>query len=582
MSNPTPNGWVKTTIGDILRPSRERVSPKEFPKLRYVGLEDIEPHSMRLLEHKHARQPRSSSLLFAKGDILYGKMRPYLNKVWVADFDGLCSAEFLIFKENPKLSSQFVARRLNAEDFVAFANGKVSGDRPRVDFEKLSSFPILLPPLAEQYRITTKLDAALSSLQRAETAARRAQKRIISYRSAVLNAAATGRLTSAWRQGHPSNGKLRGETSEGLLQRIIVNRRDLWERTELERLRKAGKAPKSAKWKSRYREPVGLGQESFPSTPQGWVWARLEQLGFIVGGLTKNPRRKGFRLKLPYLRVANVYADELRLDDVETIGVEEEEQDKLLLQKGDLLIVEGNGSKDQIGRLAIWDGSIEKCVHQNHIIKVRLVDTRLGPWILSWLLSPAGREHVEKVASSTTGLYTLSISKVGNLPIPLPPFAEQLQIISQTEQRMLAASRLDSTVRQQLDRATAARQSLMKEAFSGQLVPQDPRDEPAALLLEELRASRRKDAENTPMSKPKPKSNLVLRSLLDVLREHNEPMTPEQLFRDSGYQWEFEQNECRQEIVDRFYEELRKLVGQNGPVTERRPNPDTVLLETEP
>src|ERR1022692_729856 len=119
----------------------------------YVGLEHIEPHSMRLLDHGHAREARSSSVRFSKGDILYGKMRPYLNKVWVAEFDGLCSAEFLAFSKRQGLSSEFLAVRLNAEDFVAFANGQVSGERPRVDFDKLSRFTILLPPTAEQERI---------------------------------------------------------------------------------------------------------------------------------------------------------------------------------------------------------------------------------------------------------------------------------------------------------------------------------------------------------------------------------------------------------------------------------------------
>jgi type I restriction enzyme S subunit len=149
MPEKLPKGWVKTTLGEIAEPSRQRGLPMEFPSLRYVGLEHIEPHSMKLLEHEGAREARSSSVRFSVGDVLYGKMRPYLNKVWVAQFDVLCSAEFLVFPKRDGLNSQFLALRLNAEDFVAFANGQVSGERPRVDFEKLSSFPILLCPTAE-------------------------------------------------------------------------------------------------------------------------------------------------------------------------------------------------------------------------------------------------------------------------------------------------------------------------------------------------------------------------------------------------------------------------------------------------
>lgn len=100
--------------------------------------------------------------------------------------------------------------------------------------------------------------------------------------------------------------------------------------------------------------------------------------------------------------MANVYANKLRLEEIEHIGVEDSELAKLLVHAGDLLIVEGNGSKDQIGRLAIWDGSIDPCVHQNHIIKVRSVEARMPKWILHWLQSPNGRHFVELVASSTS------------------------------------------------------------------------------------------------------------------------------------------------------------------------------------
>jgi type I restriction enzyme S subunit len=99
--------------------------------------------------------------------------------------------------------------------------------------------------------------------------------------------------------------------------------------------------------------------------PQGWRWAEMSTLGDIVGGITKNQKRSNQPLQMPYLRVANVYADELRLHDVATIQVTDAELERVRLRRGDLLIVEGNGSVEQIGRVSIWDGSIENCGHQN-------------------------------------------------------------------------------------------------------------------------------------------------------------------------------------------------------------------------
>jgi len=176
-----PKGWVKTTLGEIAEPSRERVLPTEVPTMRYIGLEHVQPQTMMLLGYRNAREVRSSSVRFSKGDVLYGKMRPYLNKVWIAEFDGICSPEFLVFPESRWLNNRFLAFRINADDFVSFANGQTSGERPRVDFRKLSGFSILLPPASEQERIVAKLEAAFSGLKRAEISTRRAQERLMRY-----------------------------------------------------------------------------------------------------------------------------------------------------------------------------------------------------------------------------------------------------------------------------------------------------------------------------------------------------------------------------------------------------------------
>lgn len=161
MPNSLPPGWAATTLGEIVSPSRARVHPDDAPQLPYVGLEHVEAHTMKLLGHGDAGERRSSSVTFSKGDVLYGKMRPYLNKVWVAEFDGMCSAEFLVFPKAEGLNSQLLGYRLNSPDFVAFANQQVSGDRPRVDFGKLSRFAVLLPPSAEQDRIVATLQKLL-------------------------------------------------------------------------------------------------------------------------------------------------------------------------------------------------------------------------------------------------------------------------------------------------------------------------------------------------------------------------------------------------------------------------------------
>ena len=242
--------------------------------MRYVGLEHIEPQTMKLLGHGHASEVRSSSLRFSKGDVLYGKMRPYLNKVWIAEFDGLCSGEFLVLQTPYGVNTKFLAFRVNATDFVAFANQQVSGERPRVDFDKLSRFPILLPPFAEQERIAAKLNAALSRVERAERAARRARERLERYRVAVFNAAASGELTRDWRNAQRKGKGASHESAKVLLEHLLVARRSRWEEAVLTRLSSGGRVPKDDKWKSRYPDPAPPITNGLDELPDGWTGPR--------------------------------------------------------------------------------------------------------------------------------------------------------------------------------------------------------------------------------------------------------------------------------------------------------------------
>lgn len=216
----------------------------------------------------------------------------------------------------------------------------------------------------------------------------------------------------------------------------------------------------------------------------------LAKLGAISGGLTKNAKRDDLPLRRAYLRVANVHANELRLDDVSEIGLTEAEFAKTKLVAGDLLIVEGNGSIEQIGRVAMWSGEIADCCHQNHLIRWRAGSRVLPKFALCFLLSPEGRRQIESVASSTTGLHTLSVSKVGELRMPVPPLEEQTEIVRRVETLFAFADRLQTRLAQAETAVARLTPALLAKAFRGELVPQDPADEPATELLKRLAQSR--------------------------------------------------------------------------------------------
>lgn len=187
----------------------------------------------------------------------------------------------------------------------------------------------------------------------------------------------------------------------------------------------------------------------------------------ITGGLTKNSKRSELPIKMPYLRVANVYYNRLDLSEIKNIGVTESEVERTLLEKNDLLFVEGNGSKSQIGRVAIWDGSIEQCLHQNHIIKGRPLGNMLPEYALFYLISGGGRNQITDIAKSTSGLYTLSTNKVKNLQIPVCNITKQQQVINEIASRLSICESIEQIVDTALAQADAMRQSILKQAFEG-------------------------------------------------------------------------------------------------------------------
>ena len=175
--------------------------------------------------------------------------------------------------------------------------------------------------------------------------------------------------------------------------------------------------------------------------PSGWSWAPLDTVAQIQGGIQKQPKRVPRANAYPFLRVANVSANGLDLAEVHRIELFDGELERLRLRRGDLLVVEGNGTESQIGRAAMWDASIPDCVHQNHLIRVRPGDNLLPEYLLLAWNSPRIRSLLVGLSSSSSGLHTLSVSKLKGIHIPVAPIAEQRRIVDILEDHL---SRLDS------------------------------------------------------------------------------------------------------------------------------------------
>lgn len=164
----------------------------------------------------------------------------------------------------------------------------------------------------------------------------------------------------------------------------------------------------------------------------------LQSVAAVSYGLQKSPANRPGTHARPYIRVANVQRGRLVLDEIKTINVPDKDMATLRLRKGDILFVEGNGSRAELGRVALWDGSIEDCVHQNHIIKARPDTSQLLPeFAMAWFNSDAGREHFFKSGKTTSGLGTINSTVVKTAPVPLPSLDQQRHILDAVEDAAL-------------------------------------------------------------------------------------------------------------------------------------------------
>ncbi len=149
--------------------------------------------------------------------------------------------------------------------------------------------------------------------------------------------------------------------------------------------------------------------------PPGWAWTRLGDISAVSGGLTKNRSRNtsGMTSAL-FLRVAYVQSGYVDLEDLHLIEASTQEIERLSLRRGDMLVVEGNGSLSQVGRYAIWDNDVSDCIHQNHIIRVRLNKPEQANWVFRWLSSQHRRTFIERSANSISGLHTCLVPACGD------------------------------------------------------------------------------------------------------------------------------------------------------------------------
>lgn len=202
------------------------------------------------------------------------------------------------------------------------------------------------------------------------------------------------------------------------------------------------------------------------SNPKGWLVSEVGDVAELQGGLQVSAVRRSCPREVPYLRVANVFRGLLDLSEIKTLRATDAEIARTTLVKDDLLIVEGHGNPGEIGRGALWDGSIAGCIHQNHLIRVRFNGAKVVPlYACEFLNSRGGRRHLLRAGKSTSGLNTISVSQVRSAPLALPPLSLQREFA----RRVAAVEKQKTAHRASLAELDALFASLQHRAFRGEL-----------------------------------------------------------------------------------------------------------------
>jgi len=466
--NEVPRTWATRPFGELNGFYGANIDPASYPAERF------ELYSIPVFPTGKPEQPLGSEVgstkqVVAHNDVLISKINPRINRVWQVGLPTglrqIASSEWIGFRCT-QMDARYFRYYFTSptfRDLLCSDVTGVGGSLTRAQPKRVASFPVPVAPVNEQKRIADKLDTVLTRVDAVNTRLARVAPLLKRFRQSVLATATSGRLTEDWRTGK-AESDFSGAIDE-LMQVLGVK-----------------------------KTQGTLKPTAIRTAPYLYETRSLSNLGQVSGGLTKNGTRNAMPLSRPYLRVANVYANELRLSDVSEIGLTAAELQKTRLLLGDLLLVEGNGSLDQIGRVAMWDGSIEDCCHQNHLIRWRAGDQVISKFVLYYLLSPLGRAQIEEVAKSTSGLHTLSVSKVAALSLKVPDLQEQTEIVRRIETLFAFADRLEARLQTAQTATERLTPSLLAKAFCGELVPQDPNDEPASELLKRL-------AEQGPTSK---------------------------------------------------------------------------------
>ncbi len=478
-----PKGWERTRLEEVCLPA-EKVNPRETPgkSFTYLDIASIDNSRWRIVSPKvyvGKNAPSRARQEVRSGNILFSTVRTYLKNVAMVppEHNGqVASTGFCVLHPADELDCKYIFYFVLNNEFVSKLNPLQRGTSyPAVRDSDVLSQELRLPPLPEQHRIVAEIEKQFTRLDVSEAALKRAQSNLKRYRASVLKAACEGKLVSTEAELAQAEGR-DYEHAGQLLERILTERRAHWET--------------QAKRRGKYKEPTSPDTSGLPELPEGWTWATVDQL------ILKSPQNGIYKPKshygdgIPILRIEDYQDFQVGAhDQLQRLRITAEEASTYGLRANQLIINRVN-SPSHLGKILLVPDHFSPVVFESNMIRVIPSELVFPLFLAHYLRSPEGRALLTSHAKWAVNQASINQADVCTTPVPMPPLVEQERIVAEVERRMSIIRQAESAAESSLKRVGRLRQSILKQAFSGQLVPQDPNDEPASVLLERIRGER--------------------------------------------------------------------------------------------
>ncbi|HDS1132764.1 TPA: restriction endonuclease subunit S [Stenotrophomonas maltophilia] len=425
--NALPKSWTETTLGAVIDYGKaEKVEPDAIADDAWIlELEDIEKDTSKIISRASfgERKSKSTKNRFYNGDVLYGKLRPYLNKVVVADADGYCTTEIVPITPTEVTDSRYVFYWLKHPRFLSYVTEVSHGlNMPRLGTDTGKAAPFVLAPLSEQTRIADKLDALLAHVDAARGRLDCVPVLLKRFRQSVLTAATSGELTKEWRDGKKAE----------------------WRETDLQFVAQVGTGS----------TPLRANKSFYAEQGTPWITSAATSERFVISAEE-------------FVTADAIKAHRLKVYPAGTL----------------LVAMYGEGkTRGQVTELAIPATINQACA------AVQVDEGRADRRYVRFVLE--ANYYAMRELAEGGNQPNLNLTKVKEFPILIPPLDEQAEIIRRAEALLAQADKVHVQYEAARSRVSKLTSALLTKAFRGELVPQDPQDEPASALLERLQAAK--------------------------------------------------------------------------------------------